>query len=249
MAEEQNQPQEECQEADCPPCEEGAPAWMATFADLSTLLMTFFVLLLSFANMDVVKFREMAGSVKDAFGTQTENPGSFEERSEKLVTIQLSEEENRTIDMMEMGEKIRKTVEEQNLEDKTEIKIDDSGVILTVNGTFSFDGGSAKLKPEFEKFLAEIAQIIKEHDYPLAIEGHTDNIPIKSPIYPSNWELSSARATAVLRYLIEHYHVPAKRLMAVGYSDTRPLVPNDTPQHRAQNRRVEFHFKKEGKID
>jgi len=238
MAEEQQQ------ECDCPPCEEGAPAWMATFADLATLLMTFFVLLLSFANMDVVKFRQMAGSVKDAFGTQVESPGTFEEKSDTAVTIQLSEEEDRTIDMMQMGERIRKTVEEQGLEGKTEIKVDDSGVILTVDGTFMFDGGSAKLKPEFEKFLAEIAKIIEEHDYPLAIEGHSDNIPIKSPIYPSNWELSSSRATAVLRYLIEKYNVPANRLMAVGYSDTRPLVPNNSPENRAKNRRVEFHFKK-----
>jgi len=238
MAEEQQQ------ECDCPPCEEGAPAWMATFADLATLLMTFFVLLLSFASMDVVKFRQMAGSVKDAFGTQVEHPGVFEEKSDTAVTIQLSEEENRTIDMMQMGEQIRKTVEEQGLEGKTDIKVDDSGVILTVDGTFIFDGGSAKLKPEFEKFLAEIAKIIEENDYPLAIEGHSDNIPIKSPIYPSNWELSSARATAVLRYLIEKYKVPANRLMAVGYSDTRPLVPNNSPENRAKNRRVEFHFKK-----
>ena len=80
---------------------------------------------------------------------------------------------------------------------------------------------------------------------PLAIEGHADNFPIKSPIYPSNWELSSSRATAVLRHLIEQYKIPANRLMAVGYSDTRPLVANDTPENRAKNRRVEFHFKKD----
>ncbi len=245
MAEEQTDIQEECEESDCPPCNEGAPAWMATFADLATLLMTFFVLLLSFANMDIVKFRQMAGSVKDAFGTQVETPGVYEERSDTAVTIQLSEEEDRTIDMMQMGERIRKTVEEQELEDKTEIKVTEDGVTLTVDGTFMFDGGSAKLKPEFEKFLGEIAKIIEEHDYPLAIEGHSDNIPIKSPIYPSNWELSSSRATAVLRYLIEKFQIPAKRLMAVGYSDTKPLVANDTPQNRARNRRVEFHFKKD----
>ncbi|MEA3331989.1 MAG: OmpA family protein [Pseudomonadota bacterium] len=244
MAEEQNNIQQESQECDCPPCEAGAPAWMATFADLATLLMTFFVLLLSFANMDVVKFRQMAGSVKDAFGTQKETPGTFEERSDTAVTIQLSEEEDRTIDMMQMGERIRKTVEEQELEDKTEIKVNDDGVTLTVDGTFMFDGGSAQLKPEFKKFLGEIAKIIEEHDYPLAIEGHSDNIPIKSPIYPSNWELSSSRATAVLRHLIDKHKIPAKRMMAVGHSDTRPVVANDTPENRAKNRRVEFHFKK-----
>ena len=247
MAEELNDIQQESEESDSPPCDEGAPAWMATFADLAILLMTFFVLLLSFANMDIVKFRQMAGSVKDAFGTQVETPGVYEERSDTMITVQLSEEEDRTIDMMQMGERIRKTVEDQELEDKTEIKINDDGVTLTVDGTFMFDGGSAKLKPEFEKFLGEIAQIIEEHDYPLAIEGHSDNIPIKSPIYPSNWELSSSRATAVLRYLIDKYKIPAKRLMAVGYSDTRPLVANDTPKNRAKNRRVEFHFKKDAK--
>ena len=244
MVEEQNDIQES-EEIDCPPCERGAPAWMATFADLATLLMTFFVLLLSFANMDIVKFRQMAGSVKDAFGTQVDTPGVYEERSDTMVTVQLSEEEDRTIDMMQMGERIRKTVEEQELEDKTEIKINEDGVTLTVDGTFMFDGGSAKLKPEFEKFLGEIAKIIEEHDYPLAIEGHSDNIPINSPIYPSNWELSSSRATAVLRYLIDKYKIPAKRLMAVGYADTRPVVANDTPENRAKNRRVEFHFKKD----
>lgn len=217
---------------------------MATFADMATLLMTFFVLLLSFANMDIVKFRMMAGSVKDAFGTQVENPGDFEEKSDTAVTIQLSEEEDRTIDMMQMGERIRRTVEEQELEDRTEVKVDDDGVTLTVAGTFVFDGGSAELKPGFKKFLAEIASLIKEHDYPLAIEGHTDNIPINSPLYPSNWELSSCRATAVLRFLIDNYQIPPDRLVAVGYSDTRPLVANDSPENRAKNRRVEFHFKK-----
>lgn len=246
MAEEQYDNQQEC---DCPACEEGAPGWLATFADLATLLMTFFVLLLSFASMDVVKFRQMAGSVKDAFGTQVESPGVYEEKADKMVTIQLSDEEDRTIDMMQMGERIRKTVEEQGLEDKTAIKVNEDGVTLTVDGTFMFDGGSAELKPEFEKFLGEIAKIIEEHDYPLAIEGHSDNIPINSPIYPSNWELSSCRATAVLRRLIEEYMIPANRLMAVGYSDTRPLVPNDTPENRAKNRRVEFHFKKDAKTD
>ncbi|MBN2704906.1 MAG: OmpA family protein [Deltaproteobacteria bacterium] len=244
MTDDPQETQQAPETCDCPPCEAGAPAWMATFADLATLLMTFFVLLLSFANLDIVKFRMMTGSVKNAFGTQTERSGDYDERAETPVTIQLSDEEDRTIDMMQMGERFRKTVEEHELEDKTEIKVDDDGVTLTVDGTFMFDGGSAELKPEFEKFLGEIAKIIEEHDYPLAIEGHSDNLPIKSNIYPSNWELSSSRATAVLRHLIEKHHIPAKKLMAVGYADTRPLVANISPENRAKNRRVEFHFKK-----
>jgi chemotaxis protein MotB len=232
----------ECEE--CEECEEGAPAWMATFADMATLLMTFFVLLLSFSTLDVIKFREMLGSVKDAFGTQVERPGSFEEKASTPVTIQLSEAENRMIDMMQMGSQIQRAIATHGLKEDAEVTASEDGVILKITGTLMFPIGSAKINANFEPFLETIAKIIRENDYPVAIEGHTDNIPIaNSPLYPSNWELSSARATAVLRYLVERQGIDPKRLMAVGYADTRPLVPNDTPENRAKNRRVEFHFK------
>ena len=234
-----------CEEPECEECEEGAPAWMATFADLATLLMTFFVLLLSFSNMDVVKFRSMLGSVKDAFGTVTENPGDFEERSSTPVSIQLSEKESSMIDMLEMGDKVKQAIEDHDLGDEAEVSTDENGVTLKITGKLMFDAGSAQIKEDFKPFLDSISKIINENNYPVAIEGHTDNIPISSTYYPSNWELSSARATAVLRYLVEKKGIPAKRLMAVGYADTRPLVPNDTPENRAKNRRVEFHFMKE----
>jgi len=238
-----------CEECECEECEEGAPAWMATFADMATLLMTFFVLLLSFSNMDVVKFRSMLGSVKDAFGTVTENPGDFEERSSTPVSIQLSEKESSMIDMLEMGDKVKQAIEDHDLEGEAEVSTDENGVTLKITGKLMFDAGSAQIKEESKPFLDSISKIIDENNYPVAIEGHTDNIPMtSSPLYPSNWELSSARATAVLRYLVEEKGIPAKRLMAVGYADTRPLVPNDTPENRAKNRRVEFHFMKESSL-
>ncbi len=244
MAEEQQECV--CEECECEECEEGAPAWMATFADMATLLMTFFVLLLSFSNMDVVKFRSMLGSVKDAFGTVTENPGDFEERSSTPVSIQLSEKESSMIDMLEMSEKINQAIDDHELENEAEVSADENGVTLKITGKLMFDAGSAQIKAEFKPFLDSISKIINDNSYPVAIEGHTDNIPItSSPLYPSNWELSSARATAVLRYLVEEKGIPAKRLMAVGYADTRPLVPNDSPENGAKHRRVEFHFMKE----
>ncbi|MBN2333441.1 MAG: OmpA family protein [Deltaproteobacteria bacterium] len=245
MAEEQVQ-ESECPEGNGEECEEGAPAWMATFADMATLLMTFFVLLLSFSNMDVVKFRTMLGSVKDAFGTTVESPGDFQERSSTPVSIQLSEEESHMIDMLQMGDQVKRAIEEHHLEDAAEVSVDERGVTLQITGQLMFDAGSATIKEELKPFLATITRIIEENTYPVAIEGHTDNLPMtSSPIYPSNWELSSARATAVLRHLVEVHHLPPNRLMAVGYADTRPLVPNDTPENRAKNRRVEFHFMKE----
>ncbi|MBN2232792.1 MAG: OmpA family protein [Deltaproteobacteria bacterium] len=245
MAEDDNKVVEaECEEGE--ECEEGAPAWMATFADMATLLMTFFVLLLSFSTLDVIKFREMLGSVKNAFGTQVESPGSFDEKSTTPVTIQLSEEENRMIDMMQMGAQIQRAIEAHSLETDAEVTVNEEGVILKITGTLMFPAGSAEMNAEFEPFLETITKIIQENSYPVAIEGHTDNIPMaNSPIYPSNWELSSARATSVLRYLVERRQVNPQRLMAVGYADTRPLVANDSPENRAKNRRVEFHFKPE----
>jgi chemotaxis protein MotB len=162
------------------------------------------------------------------------------------VTIQLSEAENRMIDMMQMGSQIQRAIATHGLKEDAEVTASEDGVILKITGTLMFPIGSAKINAEFEPFLETIAKIIRENDYPVAIEGHTDNIPIaNSPLYPSNWELSSARATAVLRYLVERQGIDPKRLMAVGYADTRPLVPNDTPENRAKNRRVEFHFKPE----
>lgn len=235
-----------CDECECEECEEGLPEWLATFADMATLLMTFFVLMLSFSNTDVQKFKEMLGSVKDAFGTVTENPGDFAERSSTPVSIRLSEKESGMIDMLEMGDKVKQAIEDHGLEKEAEVTADENGVTLKVTGKLMFDVGSASIKEEFKSFLDTIAKIIKENSYPVAIEGHTDNIPMSSsPIYPSNWELSSARATAVLRYFVEKKGISAKRLMAIGYADTRPLVPNTTPENRAKNRRVEFHFMKE----
>ncbi|MCK4378935.1 MAG: flagellar motor protein MotB, partial [Deltaproteobacteria bacterium] len=150
------------------------------------------------------------------------------------------------IDMLEMGDKVKQAIEDHELDNEAEVTIDENGVTLKITGKLMFDAGSASIKGDFKSFLDTINKIINENNYPVAIEGHTDNIPMtSSPLYPSNWELSSSRATAVLRYLVEEKGIPAKRLMAVGYADTRPLVPNDSPENRAKNRRVEFHFMKE----
>ncbi len=247
MAEEKKASEcEECEE--CPQCEEGLPGWMATFSDLCTLLMTFFVLLLSFSTMDVIKFKQMMGSMEKAFGYQTESPGSYNAKASTPVTIQLSDQENKMLDNMEIGDQIKQSTKDVGLDKDVEIEVNEDGVMMRLKGKTAFPPGKADLNPKMKPLLEKVAKILKEHpDYNLKVLGHTDNIPIKSPKYDSNWELSSARAVKVIQYLVEKYHIDAKRLTAIGYGATRPLAPNNTPQGRAKNRRVEFVFYKKGK--
>lgn len=130
------------------------------------------------------------------------------------------------------------------LGDNVGIKSHDMGVLLDIKGEILFPTGKATIKSRLAKeLLGKIAPIIEEHpSYPIMIEGHTDNVPISTRNYPSNWELSSARAGAVVRIFIEKYDLPATRFTAVGYADTKPLVSNDTWENRAKNRRVNFIF-------
>jgi len=246
MPEEETQsPEIECPEEECPRCEEGLPGWFATFSDLCTLLLTFFVLLLSFSTMDIIKFKQMMGSMEKAFGYQTKAPGEFEAKASTPITVQLSQQENKMLDYLEIGNQIKTSVKEEGLDKDVEIIINKEGVLMRLKGDVTFPPGKATINKKVLPLLAKIAKILKEHpDYKLKVMGHTDNIPIKSSKYDSNWELSAARAIKVIEYLVNKYHINPKRLEAIGYGDTRPLVPNTTPENRAKNRRVEFLFYK-----
>jgi chemotaxis protein MotB len=228
--------------------EEGAPAWMATFADMSTLLLTFFVLLLSFANMDAKKFREMLGSVQDAFGVQKETWGDYMSRSTQAINLSIQTQAGEGPD----GEKQQSPSMEQvlsivqalfqDLGGAAEVFLDDEGVTVRVEGRLLFTSGSAELKPGAAPILDRVTALLQKYTFDLYILGHTDSVPIETAQFPSNWELSSARASSALRYLVAGKADP-KRLVAVGFADSRVIAANDTPEGRARNRRVEFLFK------
>ena len=223
--------------------EEGAPAWMVTFADLVTLLLTFFVLLLSFANTDAQKFQDMLGSVKDAFGTLSKTPGPDVEWKQDSVVG--------TVDILEVKERekilffqlMRRIIKKKDMGENTEMKMEKDGIRLRIKGHALFKSGRAELSPDIYELLTDIKGLIDRFKYTLVVEGHTDDVPIKSTIYPSNWELSSARAISVIRYYMEILRMPPSQLMAVGYADTKPLVKNSSAENRSKNRRVEFMFK------
>lgn len=238
--------------------EEGAPAWMATFADMSTLLLTFFVLLLSFANMDAQKFREMLGSVKDAFGVQKETWGDYMSRSSQAVDFAVrqgkgqsetetqgrGEEPTPAEQSAPSMEQIMSIIQAmfQDLGGMAEVSLDEEGVTVRVEGKLLFPSGAAELRPEASVILDRVAMLLAKYTFDLYILGHTDSVPIETARFPSNWELSSARAAAGLKYLVARGADP-ERLVSVGFADSRPLAGNDTPEGRARNRRVEFLFK------
>ena len=225
--------------------EEGAPAWMATFSDLATLLLTFFVLLLSFANTDVVEFKEMLGSVREAFGVQFRVSGDFEGLSDSPITV--GEMPPGALEFVsetssEQARELEEALRERGLLDRVEVTHDREGVSVRVRDAVLFDTGEATLRPEGATFLCELAEIIASDlgADGVIVEGHTDDRPIHTERFPTNWELSTARATTVLRHLLSEAEVEAARLSASGFADTRPLSPNADDASRAANRRVEF---------
>jgi chemotaxis protein MotB len=228
--------------------EEGLPPWLATFADMMSLLLTFFVLMLSFANMDLVKFKDMMGSIKDAFGVQVQR------RSADYIAFSPSRFESKTKDMSEkeklvlgMVLRVKSLFEgKKKLEGKVDVSADENGVLIRVDNGVLFDSGSAELLSDSKEVLQNIVTLLKENNLNLTVRGHTDNTILDSGKYPSNWELSASRAAATIRYIKKAApKIASTRLAAVGYADTRPLVPNNSKDNRSLNRRVEFYFHRE----
>ena len=238
------------------PGNRGTPAWMATFADMMSLLLCFFVLLLSFANMDVVKFREMMGSLKDAFGVKVQDPGQFKAKSSTLIEISESEkkpiielepelEDSRQRVDRELVKRVDKFIDDRGLAGIVDAVPGKRGVTIRIKGKLMFETASDVMRPEATPILLEIAELTARYDYKIAVEGHTDDVPIRTERFPSNWELSAARAVAGARFLIEQGKVQPERIMASGRAHTRPITHNRTPEAQALNRRLEFVFYRE----
>ncbi len=235
-------------------CEEGAPAWLATMGDLMSLLLTFFVLMLSFANMDRQLFLEAMGSIQHALGFKMESPGQFHAKSDNMVEM-ADRKSTPFLDIMNMPtnhqaasteqammQQVEQSIAENNLARIIEAESSERGIIVRVKGHALFKPGLDVLLPESFVFLDEIVRLTEEFPYELSIEGHTDASPINTPRFPSNWHLSAARAIAVLEYMSESGGLPIERLSAAGFAHTRPLIEGDSEDAREKNRRVEFVY-------
>ncbi|MDJ0778433.1 MAG: flagellar motor protein MotB [Gammaproteobacteria bacterium] len=274
------------EECNCPPCEEGLPPWLATFADMMALLMCFFVLLLSFAEMDVLKFKQVAGALKLAFGVQrivkaTEipkgtsviakqySPGKPTEVTPLEIMREKTTDDTKTnLDYTDstsrndggMGEAEAEIIAQQKAEREARAQAEElqdelataiseglievdafaDRVLIRIRERGSFGSGRAELKNEFLPILKMIADVLNKRDGHFVISGHTDDIPIETKRFRSNWDLSSARAASVVHFFIQEGDIDPERMEIRALSDNEPIVPNDSWENRAQNRRVEI---------
>lgn len=216
-----------------------SPAWMVTYGDLMTLLLVFFVLLYSFSVMDIEKFVGFMSSFQAQLGVldggTTLSDQNFVSRGSVGQRFNPSAQNFQKV----MGE-MSSYVEKEGLEDQVEMELTKRGLVVRLTGQVLYDVGKAELKTGGKKLLDKIAKVIIDIPNDIMVEGHTDDWPINNKEFPSNWELSTARATNVVKYFMEKTAIKAGRLMAAGYSKYRPLFDNDTSEHRAKNRRVEI---------
>lgn len=223
--------------------DEGTGEWLVTYADMVTLLLTFFVLLVALANFDAAKYDAVVESIQNTFG-KLEAPRGDLGRLELTRTMPRSLDQLTGIEQEPLLEDLLQIIKRKNIQDDVRVTSQGNLVILEVKGQTMFDSGQATLKPEALPLLDQIVGIVRSYpDYVLHVKGHTDPRPISSPKFETNWELSALRATAVLRYLISKGISP-KRVTATGYADTEPLVPNNSEENMARNRRVEFVLEK-----
>jgi chemotaxis protein MotB len=262
----------------------GIPAWVMTFADLMSLLMCFFVLLLSFSEIDAMRFKQIAGELSKAFGVQRDVPALevpmgtsavFDKFSpgkpEPTVLDQVRQQtspENPQLDtlrgeadaeaekerkvqeqLQESREQLQQILDQELQAGRMQLLEENRRIILRVEENGSFPSGSADLTPEFEDLLMRISDALVTIPGELTIEGHTDNIPISTARFSSNWDLSAARASAVTNTLLFNPAVDPARLSLRGFADTRPRMDNDSVDNRALNRRVEIIIDQSGSDD
>lgn len=238
----------------------GSPPWMATYSDLMSLLLTFFILLFSMSVVSEERFREVAESLRMALiGSSNDSildssgdaAGDYEfdeygdlSEFEDVDTADLEVEESVMLqdtipeEVHELYQTVTDYLEVEDLETNISLSRDQEGVYINIQEAILFDPGSATLKTMGRDTIGSLAGLFNLFDNEIIIEGYTDDVPMSNRRFPSNWELSVERAVSVLRYLSEEYSVEPTRLSARGYGEYKPIVANDSKENRAQNRRV-----------
>ena len=214
--------------------------WLTTYSDMVTLLLCFFVLLFSFSEIDAQKFRTIMSSFQGGSGV-------LEGGSAMDIPEELEGDMNTNIDEEEL-EKLKDVIEEYaesiGLKEEITLTIEERGLVIRFMDSVFFDSGKAEIKSESKQILHYMAELLNREEFKekhIKVEGHTDSDPIiYSTIYPTNWELSSTRATNVLRYLVENEGINGDRISSSGYSYYRSVAPNDTKENKAKNRRVDI---------
>ena len=221
--------------------EEGAPAWVVTFGDLMSLLLCFFVLLLSFSEMDRNKYRVVSGSVRNAFGIQRERPVFESPKGQKMI----AREFDQAIVISKVQEVVQPILNEleaqhKDIKELVDIEVEENQVTIRMMGEATFETGKAGLRQKLIPLLLKIGEMLSATRGEIIIAGHTDNIPLRGGMFGSNLGLSMARAGSVAEFLLKSSSIDPKRVSAMGFGEYRPLMSNDTEEGRQKNRRVEI---------
>jgi len=228
-----------------PPAEEGAPTWMVTFGDMMALLLTFFILLFSMSEIEVKKFQQAVNSLHEGFGTSTVDFGDSDSPAmtpSDTSTLLVHDPVEDQLD--EIATALETFVAENGLEQNLLVDRAEEGVYLRINDAALFQPGLAEMETDNAWIIEKLSPIMTAIDVPVTIAGHTDNIPISSSKYESNWELSASRAAGIARTLVAMGH-NADDVMVTAFGEHRPIDTNDTPEGRARNRRVELFYSRQ----
>ncbi|MEW5787354.1 MAG: flagellar motor protein MotD [Pseudomonadota bacterium] len=234
---------------------ENLERWLVSYADFITLLFAFFVVMYAISSINEGKYRVMSDSLISAFKESPRSDKVLEMTSKNPEVLsgtgmpigkmlQQPHADDREGERKRAAESMKKVAKNvldvmQPLIKEGQVRVTQSprGVTVEINASVLFKSGEAVLQPQSTEALAAVARVLSQVENPVQVEGHTDNIPINSPSFPSNWELSSSRAGSVVRLFTEQ-GVPAQRMVAIGYADNRPVDTNASPDGRSRNRRV-----------
>jgi chemotaxis protein MotB len=221
--------------------------WLISYADFVTLLFAFFVVMYSISSVNESKYKTFSDSLNTAFSVIPTPPNTavVPNEQEQLLKALV---DKRTARLGEQQRKIQERMKNltSGLKDVmaplinqhlVNINLTKRGIEVDISASLLFKTGEAALQPGALDVLRQVSEVLSKEELPIEVEGHTDDIPIMTSQYPSNWELSSARASSVVRLMIGN-GVPEKSLAVVGLASNQPLVPNDSPENRARNRRV-----------
>lgn len=234
--------------------------WLVSYADMVTLLFALFIVLYAMSVIDLNKYKAfqqsfnselgqgveaMAGEDDTPSGSQVDDAPGPEDgtvhaaSTEQQVVAATVIGEAERVQLEELRERLLAALEAAGLAGAVEVALDDRGLVVFVSDAVLFSSGEAELLPQGRELLGRLGDVLSGVGNELVVEGHTDENPIATSRFPSNWELSTTRATTVLRWLVQERRLDASRVSAAGYADTHPRFPNDSAEHRARNRRVE----------
>lgn len=221
--------------------------WLISYADFVTLLFAFFVVMYSISSVNEGKYKVFSDSLNTAFSIRPApvNTATVPNEQEQLLkalvdkrTARLGEQQRKIQDRMKnLTSGLKDVMSPLINQQLVNINLTKRGIEIDISASLLFRTGEAALQPGSLDVLRQVSAVLSNEELPIEVEGHTDDIPIMTAQFPSNWELSSARASSVVRLMINN-GVPEKRLAVVGLASNQPLVPNDSPENRARNRRV-----------